>query len=89
MWERARFADPWSLLGTVTIVLLMLAIPLSHMAWLVLAAIWLSHSTGPQRADEKLTCPHCAAGIRPDWNVCPYCGGELKGMSNRKKGEAA
>ena len=53
MWEPARLANPWSLLGTVTIALLMLAIPLSHVAWLVLAAIWLSHLAGPHRADEN------------------------------------
>ena len=45
MWDRTRFVNPWSFLATVTIALLMLAIPLSHIAWLVLAGIWLAHSS--------------------------------------------
>jgi hypothetical protein len=77
MWGRTRFENPWSLLASVAIALLMLAIPLGHIAWLVMAAMWLSRSAGSPRARAPLSCPHCGTGARPDWKVCPYCGETL------------
>jgi NADH:ubiquinone oxidoreductase subunit 6 (subunit J) len=50
MWSRTDFLNPWDFLANVTITLLLLAIPLSHIAWLVMAAIWLARSAGPPPA---------------------------------------
>jgi hypothetical protein len=77
MWGRTRFENPWSLLASVAIALLMLAIPLGHIAWLIMAALWLSRSAGPPRARAPSSCPHCNTEVQPDWKACPYCGESL------------
>ncbi|MDH4135629.1 MAG: zinc-ribbon domain-containing protein [Anaerolineae bacterium] len=78
--------NPWDFLANVTIALLMLAIPLSHVAWLVMAAIWLARSSEeePSPAGEALNCPHCGDEVRLGWKACPYCGERLEGVSGEK-----
>jgi len=84
MWSRTEFLTPWDFLGNVTIALLMLAIPLSHIAWLVMAAIWLARSAGPSQAGEALNCPHCRGEVQPGWKACPHCGEKLEGVRGEK-----
>ena len=84
MWNKADFLNPWDFLANVTIALLMLAIPLSHIAWLVMAAIWLARSAGPPPAGEALNCPHCGDEVQLGWKACPYCGERLEGVSGEK-----
>jgi hypothetical protein len=60
----------WRILAQVTIALLLLVIPTSHIAWLILAAIWLARTSPPPR--QK--CPVCGEGIEPAWKACPHCG---------------
>jgi hypothetical protein len=86
MWSRTDFLNPWDFLANVTIALLMLAIPLSHIAWLVMAAIWLARSSEeePSPAGEALNCPHCGDEVQLGWKACPYCGQKLEGVSGEK-----
>ena len=85
MWNRADFLNPWHFLANVTIALLMLAIPPSHIAWLVMAAIWLARSAEePSPAGEALNCPHCEGELQPGWKACPHCGEKLEGVSGEK-----
>ena len=84
MWGRARFENPWILLGSVVIALLMLTIPLGHVAWLVLAAMWLARAPGQHQAKAPRRCPHCSVRVQAGWNVCPYCGETLAAASNEK-----
>lgn len=88
MWSRTDFLNPWDFLANVTIALLLLAIPLSHIAWLVMAAIWLARSAGPPPAGEALNCPHCQGEVQPGWKACPHCGEKLGGVGgeNGSKG---
>jgi hypothetical protein len=83
MWNRTDFLNPWDFLANVTIALLMLAIPLSHIAWLVMAAIWLARSAEPSPGREALNCTHCGGEVQPGWKACPYCGEKL-GVSGEK-----
>jgi hypothetical protein len=84
MWDRARLANPWNLLASVMIALLMLAIPLAHIAWLVVAAIWLARSAELPPVEEALNCPRCDATVRSDWKVCPHCGEKLEAARDEK-----
>jgi hypothetical protein len=86
MWSRTDFLNPWDFLANVTIALLMLAIPLSHVAWLVMAAIWLARSSEeePSPAGEALNCPHCGDEVQLGWKACPYCGEKLEDVSGEK-----
>jgi len=88
MWSRTDFLNPWDFLANVTIALLLLAIPLSHIAWLVMAAIWLARSAGPPPAGEAFNCPHCQGKVQPGWKACPHCGEKLEGVGgeNGSKG---
>ena len=85
MWGRTRFENPWSLLGSVMIALLMLAIPLGHVAWLVLAAMWLARAPGPHQAEAPPHCPQCGATVQAGWKVCPHCGEPLTDVSDEKQ----
>jgi hypothetical protein len=76
MWSGTDLLNPWGLLARVTIALLLLAIPLSHIAWLVVATIWLARSE-PPRSREALNCPHCGGEVQPGWKACPHCGQKL------------
>ncbi len=84
MWSRTEFLTPWDFLGNVTIALLMLAIPLSHIAWLVMAAIWLARSAEPSPGGKALNCPHCGGEVQPGWKACPHCGEKLEGVRGEK-----
>jgi hypothetical protein len=66
MWDRARLAAPWNVLASVMIALLMLTIPLGHIAWLVVAVIWLARSAGLPPVEEALNCPplRCQGAVR-------------------------
>lgn len=77
MWSGTDLLNPWVLLARVTIALLLLAIPLSHIAWLVVATIWLARSAEPPRSGEALNCPHCGGEVQPGWKACPHCGEKL------------
>jgi hypothetical protein len=62
----------------------MLAIPLGHIAWLVVASIWLARSAGLPPVEEALNGQRCSAKVRPDWKACPHCGEKLEAVSNEK-----
>jgi uncharacterized paraquat-inducible protein A len=72
------------LVVTSIIITLMLAIPLAHIAWLVVAAIWLARSAELPPVEEALNCPRCDAAVQSDWKVCPRCGEKLEAGSDEK-----
>ncbi len=64
------------MLGMGLISMFILALLLSHMVLVVVAASSLSKPHTP--AIEKPTvCPQCARAVQGDWRVCPYCGFRL------------
>ncbi|NLE44117.1 MAG: zinc ribbon domain-containing protein [Chloroflexi bacterium] len=64
-------------LGAAVITLLILTIPSSHIALLVMAAIWLGRPRGSSESGPRSHCPECGRAVRPDWRVCPYCASDL------------
>jgi hypothetical protein len=60
-------------LGAILFSVFILALVLSHLVLLVVAANLLNQPKA-QALKTPAVCPQCERGIRADWRLCPYCG---------------
>jgi hypothetical protein len=70
------------IIGTLLIALLLLAIPIGHMAMLITLAIKGGRPSGEPEC--PYTCSACGHGMRAMWNICPYCGAKLGGPGDAR-----
>ncbi|MDX9953994.1 MAG: zinc ribbon domain-containing protein [Anaerolineae bacterium] len=68
------FAD-W--LGTILIILLILLIPIGHMAVIILVVQRLNHTGTVPTSSRLPACPYCGHNIHHGWKTCPACGNRL------------
>ncbi len=67
----------WDTIATALIIVVLLALPGSHLLLLFLTATQLRRMPETPRPRVVLTCPHCAHEIHIGWKACPYCGEKL------------
>jgi heme exporter protein D len=76
-FENDKRSITWEdILGMGLISLFILALLVSHMALVVVAASSLSESRAPA-IKRQAVCPQCERSIQGDWRLCPYCGHKL------------
>ena len=75
LWCRQeRLMGAWDILGMALIILLMMTIPLAHLALLIMAATWLNRPGTATRTHRALCCPYCGARTHVGARVCGTCG---------------
>lgn len=70
----ARSVTWHQVLGTALFSVFILALVLSHLVLLIVAANSLSKPRMPTTVHKHAVCLQCERDIQPDWRVCPYCG---------------
>jgi hypothetical protein len=70
----ARSMTWQDVLGTVLFSIFILALVLSHLVLLIVAANLLNKPRMPAVPHRPAACPQCERDIQSDWRVCPYCG---------------
>lgn len=65
-------------LGTTLIILLILLIPIGHIAVIILVVQQLHHGAGSRREATLPPCPYCERPIHRGWKACPSCGNRLE-----------
>ncbi|MBN1920592.1 MAG: zinc ribbon domain-containing protein [Anaerolineae bacterium] len=64
-------------LGTTLIILLILLIPIGHMAVIILVVQQLNRTGAVSTSAKNLPCPYCGHTIHHGWKTCPACGNRL------------
>lgn len=65
--------------GTALITLLILLIPIAHIAVIILVVQQLQHHEAETQREATLPpCPYCERPIHRGWKACPSCGKRLE-----------
>ena len=66
------------ILGMSLISLFILALLVSHLTLVIVAARSLSKKPHAPPIKPPTLCPQCGRGVHSDWLLCPYCGHLLR-----------